>query len=332
MRTRAWAAGAAASALLLAACGGDDDDGGPNTDSGGERPDEIVLGLVPSQEVDQLVEDAEVLGELLGEELGIPVKTRVSESYTALVIAMQSGQAHVGMFGPVALVQAADQAGANVTLQAVRYGTSTYHTQWFTNNPDRFCETEVVEVENEDGSIYKFCNGTDEAETGPVGEEALANIEEGETIFFVDEGSASGYYYPATQIQEAADIDPLTGVDAQFAGSHQATVQGVQRGDAEVGVSFDDARDDLVEEDPEVGEDVVVFAWSEEIPNDGVAVSSELPQDLQDDITQAFVDVMDTKKGAKAFDAVYSIEGLVPADLDALDAAREVEKNFGDAG
>lgn len=331
MKVRRWAALGAAAVLAaaLAACGNGDDNG---SDGGteGEWPEEIVLGLVPSQEVDQLVEDASVLAELISAELGIGVEPVISDNYAALVVAMQTGQAHVGMFGPIALVQAADQAGANVVLQSIRRGTESYHTQWFTSNPERFCETEVVQAENPEGNTFSYCNGTDEAERGPVGEQALASIESGETVMFVDETSASGYYYPATQIQTVAGLDPFTDIDAQFSGDHPASVLAVQRGDAEVGVSFDDARNNLVEEAPEIGDEVVVFAWSEEIPNDGVAVSSDLPQDLQDAIVEAFLAVINTDEGAQAFLDVYSIEGLVEADLSALDVARQVAANFGE--
>src|SRR5690606_27152413 len=115
----------------------------------------------------QLVVDAGELGVLLGDELGIEVTTRVSDSYNALVVAMQAGQAHIGMFGPIALVQAVDQAGAEAVLQSVRFGSSTYVTQWYTNDPDRFCLDDVVT----DDEGFTFCNGTDTAEEGPVGEE-----------------------------------------------------------------------------------------------------------------------------------------------------------------
>jgi phosphonate transport system substrate-binding protein len=344
VKIRTWAAAMLAGGLIIAGCGTDDNGDDPaedvtdtetteDADAGADDdwPDEIILGLVPSQEVDQLVEDAQVLGDLLEAELGVSIDTFVPTDYTALVVAMQTGQAHIGMFGPIALVQAADQAGASVTLQSIRRGSSSYHTQWFTNaeNADRFCLDDVVTAENPEGNTFSYCNGTDSASEGPVGEEALNNIEEGETVYFVDAGSASGYYYPATQIQTVAGIDPIDGIDGQFAGSHQATVQNVQRGDAAVGVSFDDARNDLIEEDENVGEDVIVFAWSEEIPNDGVAIAGDLPQSLQDAITQAFLDIIETEDGGQAFFDVYSIEGLVPADLDALDVARQVEANFG---
>jgi phosphonate transport system substrate-binding protein len=317
----------AAAALLmvgLAACTGTGG-GGSSSAPDAEAPEELVLGLVPSQDVDQLVTDAEELGTLLTDELGIPVTTNVTDSYNALVVAMQAGQAHIGMFGPIALVQAIDQAGAEAVLQSVRFGSSTYVTQWYTNDPDRFCLDDVVT----DADGFTFCNGTDSAEEGPVGEEALAEIAQDEVIAFVDEGSASGYYYPATQLAEAG-LDPFALSGAFFAGGHPNAVTAVADGDATVGVSFNDARRELVDERPGIGEEVTVFAWSDNIPNDGIALAGTLPDDLQQQITDAFVAIADTEDGLAILQTIYNIDGLVPADLDALDAARQVESNFGE--
>ncbi|MFC0678019.1 phosphate/phosphite/phosphonate ABC transporter substrate-binding protein [Lysobacter korlensis] len=324
-------AAAAALTLGLAACagggsGGGGGGGGENGGTeGGDAPEELVLGLVPSQDVDQLVLDADELGEMLSDELGIPVTATVTDSYNALVVAMQAGQAHIGMFGPIALVQAIDQAGAEAVLQSVRFGSSTYVTQWYTNDPDRFCLDEVVT----DDEGFTFCNGTLDAEGGPVGEEALAEIAQDEVIAFVDEGSASGYYYPATQLAEAG-LDPFDLSGAFFAGGHPNAVTAVADGDATVGVSFNDARGELVEERPEIGEEVTVFAYSENIPNDGIALAGSLSDELKEQITDAFLAIAEDEEGLELLQAIYNIDGLVPADLDALDAARQVEANFGD--
>lgn len=323
MRTGRWAC-ALAAGLMLTACGGG---GAPAAPEG--PPESLVLGLVPSAEVDQLVLDGEQLAGLLSAELGIPVEARVSDSYAALVVAMQTGQADIGLFGPIALVQSIDQAGAVPILQSVRRDSPSYHTQWMTNDPAKYCSTPVVQAPNPEGNQFNYCNGTDTATEGPVGEDAIGKIVEGDTVMFVDEGSASGYYYPATQIQEITGIDPLTGIDAQFAGGHPNSVLAVARGDVPVGVSFDDARNDVFEEDPEIGSKVTVFAWSPEIPNDGVSVRGELPEETRAAIADAMTTVIGTPEGAAAFDAVYSIEGLVPADLEQLDVARQVAANFG---
>ena len=348
MKPRTWMAAAMAAGLLVTACGGGDDGDADDTsttasettsatDSGtaadGDRsdwPDKIVLGLVPSQDVDELVETAKPLADLLADELDIEVESFVPQSYTALVEAMNTGQADIGAFGPIALVQAADRAGAIPILQSIRYGSATYHTQWMTNDPDRFCQDDPVEETDDDGNVFLYCNGTAEADTGPVGEDALNNIEEGDTIFFVDAASASGYYYPATQLQEVTGMDPLTDIDGQFAGGHPNAVQAVARGDAPLGTSFDDARTQVVEEDPEIGTKAIVFAYSTEIPNDGFAVSGDLPESLQQAIEDALLAIADTEEGAQALFDVYEIEGLQEADLDALDEARKVEANFGE--
>lgn len=330
---------AAAAALTLAACGGaagddptDDATGatdGASEPADAEDPAELILGLVPSQEVDQLVEDADILGDLIEAELGIPVTTFVSTDYSALVAGMQTGQADIGMFGPIALVQAADVAGATPILQSVRFGSSTYHTQWFTNDTATYCLDDVVTVTTDDGFDMTFCNGTDTAETGPAGEEALALITQDTPISMVDAASASGYYYPATQLQQVAGLDPLA-LNVQFAGGHPNSVLSVARGDFPVGVSFNDARTGITGENPDIGTEVTVFAYSTEIPNDGVAVRGDLSDDLKQRIADAMVAVVETEEGAQAFFDVYEIDGLVPADLEALDAARQVAANFGD--
>ena len=333
---RAASAVGAVGVLALAGCAGSGEQAAPTAGETGaptgaaaaDLPEEIVLGLVPSQDLDQLVTDGEALGEQLSAELGVPVTTTVTDSYAALVVAMQTGQAHIGMFGPIALVQAMDQAGAVPVLQSERYGSSTYVTQWFTADAERFCEDEPVMVDK-DGIDYSYCNGTDATMEGPLGESSLAAIEEGDAISFVDEGSASGYYYPATQLQ-AAGLDPFTQIEGIFAGGHPNSVLTVLRGDAVVGVSFNDAREDVVEEDPEAA-NLTVFAYSTNIPNDGIAVSGDLSEEARAQITDAFLALAASEEGLAALDAVYGIEGLVPADLDALDAARQVEQNFGDA-
>lgn len=300
---------------------------GATTDSN----EPLVLGLVPSQDMAQLVEDGDTLAELLSEELDREVEAYVTDNYAGLVTAMQTGQAHIGMFGPIALVQAVDQADAEVILQSVRYGSDTYVTQWFTNDPDTYCLDEPVMATSAGGEHEMlFCNGTDEAEEGPIGEEALKLIESGATISFVDEGSASGYYYPATQLQQLSGLDPFTDIDAQFAGGHPNSVLNVFNGEISVGVSYDDARQDVYEEEETVGEEVVVFAYSESIPNDGVAVSGDLSEEERQAITDAFMALTESEEGSQALSDVYNIDDLAPANIDALDAARDVAANFGD--
>lgn len=315
--------GLLAAGALLAGCAAAQD---------APAPDRLVLGLVPAAEVDRVAVAADGLAALLSAELGLPVETTVSGGDAALVAAMRIGRADVGLFDPIALVRAVDEDGLVPVLQTVRGGTSSTHAQWMTNDPARFCSTPVVEVEAvevEDGEerVLTYCNGTDTAVTGPVGEDALARIADGDPVLFVGERSVPGHYAPVTQIQELTGLDPLTGIDAQYVGDDVESVRAVAAGEVPVGVSSDDAR--TLVEDADVGVRATVFAWSAELPHDGVAVRGGLPAEFRQRVADAMTAVVGTPEGAAAFAAVYGIEGLVPLDPAGLDVARRVEENIG---
>jgi len=333
----------AALMLVLAACQGGtgtQETGGAATEAaatqaaGGETPDEIVIGFVPSREAGALVETIQPVADHLEAELGIPVEGIVSTDYTALVTAMETGGAHIGAFGPFSLLQARDRAGAEIILQSERFGSATYHTQFMTNNPDKYCDDEPVEVEaevNDEPVTFLNCNGTADAEDGPVAVEKVGEIEPGTTVSFVEEASASGYIFPATvMIQQGLDLEQIR-EDAIFAGGHDTSVVAVCEGDAEVGVSFDDART-AAETTCDVASNVVVFAYGPEIPNDGWAVDGDLPDDLKEQIKQALLDYAATEEGQATLEEIYEITGLVEADEEAFQIVEDAAAELGIEG
>ncbi len=56
----------------------------------------------------------------------------------------------------------------------------------------------------------------DESPVGPHRLEALANVEPGTTVSFVEPTSASGYIFPATVFATVAGLDPETDLDASL--------------------------------------------------------------------------------------------------------------------
>lgn len=312
--------------MLAAACGGDDDpaDGADPGENAAEeaRPEVLVIGLVPSREAGALVESAQPLVDALAERLDMEVEGFVPQDYTGLIEAMGTGQAHVGAFGPFGLIQAQDRYDVEIILQSERFGAPSYHAQWLTNNPDKYCDDKPTA--DDDG--YLGCNGTTEASEGPVGEESIAKVE-GATVAYVDPTSTSGYIFPGVQLLDLG-IDPQTGVEANFSGSHDAAVISVYNGDAEVGLSFDDARAVIQEEFPDVGKKVVSFAYSPEIPNDGWAVASELPDDLKQAIADALLDYASTEEGAEVLLEIYEVDALVPADIPSFEIVREAAQKL----
>lgn len=300
----------------------------------GQDPAELEIGFVPSVETSSLVEDIQPLADYLSEALGMPVTGKVASSYPALVTAMQIGQTHVGALPPLGMVQAVDMAGAEFILQSVRFGSPTYHTQFFTNDPAKYCSAEpVVNERSEAETMLPFlnCNGTDrrfdETVVGPIGLDALERLESGTTVAFTRAGSSSGYIFPATVLANLG-IDPVRDLDVIFAEEHDRSVITVCMGEAEVGVSFDDARPDATS-DCDVSGTVVVFAYGPEIPNDGIAVSGDLSDGLRDRIKQALLDYAATQEGARVLDTIYNINAFAEPDLGSLQIIRDAVEKLG---
>ena len=300
-----------------------------------QDPEELVIGFVPSVEAGALVEDIQPLADHLTEALGIPVEGFVSSDYTALVTAMQTGRAHIGALPPFGLVQAVDIAGAEMILQSERFGSPSYHTQFITNNPEKYCLTEVVANERREGDemiTYLNCNGTerafDESPIGPVAiEEAVSLVEPGTAVSFTEPTSSSGFIFPAT-IFATLGVDAENDLAAVFAGGHTASVIAVCLGQAEVGVSYDDARSDA-ETACDVPGTVVTFAYGPEIPNDGMAVAGDLSEELKAGIKQSLLDYAATEEGAAVLDSIYNINAFAEPNLESLQIIRDAVAELG---
>ena len=105
-----------------------------------------MFTLTPSQEAGGLIESAQPLADALSERLGVEVdgtravRLRRRDRRPATRARPRSPAG----LGPVQMVQAEDEAGAELILQSERFGSFEYVTQWFTNDPDTYCEDEPV--------------------------------------------------------------------------------------------------------------------------------------------------------------------------------------------
>src|SRR6056297_3809754 len=271
-------------AALLASCCPVD-----QTDERG-WPKELVLGLVPALEADALVDNLDPLADYLSAELGVPVRSFVPQDYTGLVEALGSGRADIGMLPPFAAMLGQRRYDIESILVSVRKGETGYRSQWFTNDPsvcegeieyvERICEARVTGREN---IVRRFaqCQGS-------------LDVMRGESVAFVDPNSTSGFLFPAVQLRDIG-IDHQRDLNSLFVGGHDAAVLAVYGGDTRFGVSYDDARNMICEQYPDIGEKVIVFDYAPMLPNDGVQVRPGLPADLRQAIIDAFKDLADSQ-------------------------------------
>ena len=331
----------------------------PETTMGDENmhpdwPEKLVFGFVPSQEQETLQDDIQPFIEVLQEGLGIEVEGVVTTDYTGLVTAMGADQADLGAFGPFGYVLGKDNFGnIEALIQSIRFGSATYHGQWMTND-DSICDEPPVEgtaLENSaDGLVQVPATeavalqvgvffGDDGAQLGETTDDGTAispgyscigdlSKVAGKTVAWVGETSTSGYVFPALQLKNLG-IDPTTGVQGSFTGGHDAAVTAVYNGDAEIGVSFDDARRTIRGTNPDVGAKNIVFNLTPEVPNDVVAVRSDLPQDLKDAIYDTVAAYVATEEGQAIFDEIYGWTDVRRANEADFDVVRTAANELG---
>ena len=346
MKIRSLLAALLALVLIASGCSSD----GEATAGDGTWPSKITFGFVPSSEQESLQDDIQPFMDVLSSALGIEVEGIVTTDYTGLVTAMGTGKADLGAFGPFGYTLAQQQFGnMEVLIQAVRYGAATYHGQWMTNDPS-LCETapeSATALENTDKGIVQvgaldavalqvgvyfgdsgkaLGESVDAGDVSP-GTSCTADLSKirGKRVAFTSESSTSGYLFPALQLIEAG-IDPVKDIIPIFTGGHDAAVVAVYNGDADVGVSYDDARRSLRKEKTDVGEKVIVFNITSEVPNDVVAASTLLPASLRTAIYDAIDAYLDTEEGEAVFDETYgwtSIRRAAESDFDVVRKAAE---------
>jgi phosphate/phosphite/phosphonate ABC transporters, periplasmic binding protein len=312
MRTPLLVTGVAAIAVLtLAGCSSNT--ATPEASGTAAWPESITISLVPSVEGEDLAEALDPLTAYLSDGLGIDVKGVVASDYSATVEALGTDQAQVVITDAGSLYNAIERYDAQLILRDVRFGATSYASVAYTNNPDKYCEdAPVLATYAASGIELSYCNGTEEAGAtasgqGPVGLDALKKVGDGAKVALQAATSPAGYQYPIVAMRDAGvDTDAdITQVPVE--GNNNA-VLAVYNGDAEVSFGYWDARTTVTKEAPDVADKVVAFAYTDMIPNGGVAVSKTLPADLVEKLTTLMDGYADSSEAAAT--VMYDLVGL----------------------
>lgn len=299
--------------ILLAACGNGkssiDSKSSSDGDSKGDsyKPKELTIQFVPSQNADTLEAKAKPLEKLLSKELDIPVKVSVSTNYNTIVEAMKSKKVDVGFLPPTAYTLAHNQKAADVLLQAQRYGV----------NKDGSNNDKLVKSYKSQFVVKK-----------DSGIKSLKDMK-GKKIALQDVTSTAGYTYPVAELLKEG-INPINDMKITNVKGHDQAIIALLNGDVDVAVTFQDARNIVKKDQPNVFKDTEVVELTEDIPNDTISVRSDMDDKFRDKLKKAFKDIAKTKEGHKIVSEVYSHEGYVDSKDSEFDIVREYGKKVND--
>lgn len=261
----------------------------------GTKGHPIRMMFVPSGDTEVILEGGQEIATQLNALTGLHFKTTVATSYAAVIEAMGAGKADVGWLAAFSYVLAKDKYDVEILLTIVRFGSPFYR-----------------------GQILAGAQS---------GIQTLADLK-GKKFAFGDPASTSGHLYPKTLLL-AQGYNPETFfAKTVFAGSHNAVVLSILKGEVDGGATYDDARAIVAKDFPDVYDKIKVIAYTEDIPNEAISVRKGLAPDLKLRIKEGLKALSKTPEGKKALKQTYSIGGLM--DLDALfDPVRKAGKVLG---
>jgi phosphonate transport system substrate-binding protein len=272
----------------------------------GYVPTQLTVQFVPSQNAETLEAKAKPLEKLLGDKLGIPVKVSVSTNYNTVIEAMASKKVDIGFLPPTGYVLAHDEKkAADLLLQAQRYAIDDATGK---EDPTKLADSYKSMI------IVK--------KDSPI--KSIADLK-GKKIAWQDVTSSAGYIYPGLEMKKN-NVDPDKDVTGITVKGHDKGVLAVLNGEVDAAAIFQDARNTVLKDFPQVFEQTRVLFFTAGIPNDTISVRNDMDAEWRKKIQDAFIAIGKDPEGQKIIFEVYSHRGYVVSDDAKFNVVRDANK------
>lgn len=253
----------------------------------------LILALPPSADSPEQIEAARLIASQFTERTGYTVVVVVPDSYTALVDALERGNAHIVLLEPYAYELAYQKGLVRAVYGVLKEGEAMYGAQFLATRRGGF------------QSYYDPEEGENTVDAGI----ALAQFADKKPCWS-DRMSPSGYAIPLGYLNEHHIVTR----PAAFVEGHPTVVRSLYAsGICDFGATFVDARKfpSLEDEFPDLVEQVIVV-WQIPpiIPYEILALSTGMPPAMRDLFANQIAALLQTENGSAAFRTAYGIEGL----------------------
>lgn len=285
-----------AAVALLAAC--TRDRGEP-----GSAANPLKFYFVPGVDAKLLEDTSVALKKFMEANTKFKFVVSVAPNFIAVVEAIGTKRADIASINTFGYVLAHEKYGAEARLVTVRFGESTYKSQF---------------LAKAGGKIKK-----------------LSDIN-GKKVAFVDPASVSGYLLPMKFLNERG-IKPKETV---FAMSHDNVVSMIYQGQVDAGATFysppaenqiQDARRLVSTQYPDVEKKIAIIELTTPIPNDPIVFRKDLPEELKKTVTDALIKFAASPEGLDVLKKLSSVTGLAPCTDKDYDSTRAAIKALGAA-
>lgn len=280
-----------AAVTLLISCGGGAG-GGSAAPTGEPEKTEIVMGFVPSRDVNQIQVSADKIAAYLSKETGYKVTSRTLTSYAAVSEGMTSKLIDIGWGGPFDYVRTNQQNGAYPITASIRRGIKGYKAFVITK-----ADSPIATLKDFKGKTFAF----------------------GDTL------SASSNLYPKWGMQKEG-LDPEKDLRSTKISNQSAIAIAVYQGQVDGGAIYDDARtnSEVKRQFPDILQKTKVVWTSPLIPADPQFVRKDLNKTSVDKLKTAMLKLGKDPDGVKWLQDLFTIDSLEAAEDKDYNELREV--------
>jgi phosphonate transport system substrate-binding protein len=256
----------------------------------------LRVGFVPSEDAQQVLQNAQPLVEILRRKLGMEIQSFVATDYAGVIEALRGEKLDIAFLTPASYVLAKIETDVKVVLKSERKGIPVLYAAIITR--------------------------------ADSGIQTLDDLR-GKSFAFGDALSTTGHVFPRKMFRDRG-LDPVRDFkQILYSGGHDATVLAVLNGKVDAGATYANSPDNedtawmRYLKDPEEVKKIRAIAFSEPIPADNLVIRAGLDERVATKIVDLFIELSSDPKGKKMLRDLYQIDGFVRASDKDYDSVRE---------
>ncbi len=232
------------------------------------RATEVMIGLIPEQNVFELVNTYRPLETYIENKTGFKIRLTMLSRYGNIIDHFSARKLDGAFWGSFTGAMAIKKLGVEPIARPLWLdGTSTYHGYVFARKSAKIKNVAAMR---------------------------------GKTMAFVEKATTAGYIFPVAYFREhgVRNIDAYF-KEYYFTGSHDAAIRAVLSGEAEIGAAKNTIYDLVAGQDPRVKTEVVVLAESPKVPSNGLGLARTVAPATKSRLTEVLLE-MDQDPDGKA--------------------------------
>ncbi len=246
---------------------------------------EIVIGLIPEQNIFAQMDRYQLLSDYLSAKIGRPIRWRVEPHYGTTIDDFRSSQLDGAFLGSFSYVLVHARTGAEVLVRAEDLnGISTYRGLIFVRRGSRI--------------------------------KSISDMK-GKRFAFVDKATTAGYLLPLAYFKKMG-IDNYAAFlkEVYFTGTHTDAIYDVLSGKADIGAAKSTVLEQVEAGDSRIKNELIVLERSPEVPENGLAVRKGLDVTLKNKLKQVLLDMYKDPEGQNVLEQFGARRFIETTDQD----------------